>query len=68
MENSLNFGWYEIMDRIAMIQNQLHDNINEHQVADVGVQLLVDEAQGVLSALYNYAGKKFDESLESICD
>ena len=58
----MNFGWYEIMDRIAMIQNSLHDNVYEHQEKDAELQKLLDDAQDALSEAYQYAARKFDES------
>ena len=30
----MNLGWYEIMDRIAMIQDQLEMNVAKHQEID----------------------------------
>ena len=35
---SANFGWYEIMDRLSVIQNQIHDHVYEHQETDAGLQ------------------------------
>ena len=58
----MNFGWYEIMDRIAMIQSSLHDNVYEHQETDAELQKLLDDAQDALSEAYQYAARKFDES------
>ena len=58
----MNFGWYEIMDRIAMIQSSLHDNVYEHQETDAELQKLLDDAQDSLSEAYQYVARKFDES------
>ena len=58
----MNFGWYEIMDRIAMIQSSLHDNVYEHQETDTELQHILDNAQDCLSEAYQYAARKFDES------
>lgn len=59
---SANFGWYEIMDRLSVIQNQIHDHVYEHQETDTELQKLLDEAQCALNQAYQYAGKMFDES------
>ena len=59
-----NFGWYEIMDRLSVIQNQIHDHVYEHQETDAGLQKLLDEAQYALNQAYQYAGEKFNDSCE----
>ena len=61
---SANFGWYEIMDRLSVIQNQIHDHVYEHQETDAGLQKLLDEAQYALNRAYQYAGEKFNDSCE----
>lgn len=58
----MNRGWYEIMDRISVIQNTLEENVRHHQEADEHLQGLIDSAQEMLSEAYNYAGIKWDES------
>lgn len=58
----MNLGWYELMDRIYVIQNTLHDNIYEHQETDAELQLILDNAQDTLSEAYQYVSRKFDES------
>lgn len=58
----MNFGWYEIMDRISVIQNALEDNVRNHQEADEKLQELIDSAQELLYEAYNYAELKWDES------
>ena len=58
----MNHGWYEIMDRISVIQNTLEDNVRHHQEADEHLQQLIDSAQEMLYEAYNYAGLKWDES------
>ena len=58
----MNLGLYELMDRISVIQNQTHDNVYEHQEADVELQRILDNAQDYLSEAYQYAARKFDES------
>lgn len=58
----MNLGWYEILDRIHLIQNAIEENLYNHQETDVELQRLLDSAQESLSDAYQYAGKKFDES------
>ena len=58
----MNLGLYELMDRISVIQNQIHDNVYEHQESDVELQSILDNAQDYLSEAYQYAARKFDES------
>lgn len=61
---SANFCWYEIMDRIALIQNQLEDYVANHEVTDDKLQQLVNDAQVSLSDAYSYAAKKFNDACE----
>ena len=58
----MNLGLYELMDRIYVIQNTLHDNVYEHQEADAELQRTLDDAQDALSEAYQYVARKFDES------
>ena len=58
----MNLGLYELMDRLYVIQNTLHDNVYEHQDSDVELQRIVDNAQDSLSEAYQYVARKFDES------
>ena len=60
----MNLGWYEIMDRIAMLQTQLHDTVYEHSVTDANLQYLIDDAQQWLNRAYSYASDKFRDSCE----
>ena len=60
----MNLGWYEIMDRIAMIQDQLETHVAEHKEADKYFYDLIQEAQEKLSKAYQYAGEKFNDSCE----
>lgn len=60
----MNFGWYELMDRIVMIQDQIQSNLYEHQEADVEIKAMLDKAQEALSKAYQYAGEKFNDSCE----
>ena len=57
-----NFGWYEIMDRLSVIQQQIHEHVYEHEEADSELQKVLDEAQDTLNKAYQYAGNMFDES------
>jgi hypothetical protein len=58
----MKLGLYELMDRIYVVQNTLHDNVYEHQETDVELQLILDNAQDALSEAYQYVARKFDES------
>ena len=58
----MNLGIYELMDRISVIQNTIHDNVYEHQETDVELQRILDNAQDSLSEAYQYVARKFDES------
>lgn len=58
----MNHGWYEIMDRIHVIQNTLEDNVRNHREADEYLQALIDSAQEILGEAYQYVGMKWDES------
>lgn len=58
----MNLGLYELMDRIYVIQNTLHDNVYEHQETDAELQRILDNAQDALSEAYRYVARKFDES------
>ena len=58
----MNLGWYELMDRIVMIQDQIQSNLYEHQEADVEIKVMLDKAQEALSKAYQYVGEKFNDS------
>lgn len=58
----MNLGLYELVDRIYIIQNTLHDNVYEHQETDAELQRILDNAQDALSEAYQYVARKFDES------
>lgn len=58
----MSLGLYELMDRIYVVQNTLHDNVYEHQETDAELQLILDNAQDALSEAYQYVARKFDES------
>ena len=55
----MNLGWYELLDRIHLIQNAIQENVYEHQQTDAELQRMLDTAQESLSDAYQYAGKKF---------
>lgn len=61
---SANFGWFEIMDRLSVIQQQIHECVYEHQEADVELRRVLYEAQEALGQAYQYAGEKFNDSCE----
>ena len=61
-KTKMNLGLYELMDRLYVIQNTLHDNVYEHQEADVELQRILDNAQDCLSEAYQCVSRKFDES------
>ena len=61
-EDIMNLGLYELMDRISVIQNTIHDHLYEHQETDVELQRILDNAQDSLSEAYQYVARKFDES------
>ena len=50
------------MDRLAVLQSQIHDSVYEHQEADVKLQNLIDDAQCSLSDAYQYAARQFEQS------
>ena len=58
----MNLSIYELMDRISVIQNTIHDHLYEHQETDVELQRILDNAQDYLSEAYQYVARKFDES------
>ena len=60
----MNLGWYELMDRLAMIQDQLEMSVAKHQNIDKEFYDLIQETQEKLSGAYQYAGKKFNDSCE----
>lgn len=60
----MNLGWYEIMDRISVIQGELEDSVREHPVMDNYSRHIIDQAQEILSDCYQYAGQQFNDSCE----
>lgn len=64
----MNLGWYELMDRIVMIQDQLEMNVAKHQEIDKEFYDLIQEAQEKLYDAYRYAGEKFNDSCEDVAD
>ena len=64
----MNLGWYELMDRLAMIQDQLEMSVAKHQNTDKEFYDLIQDAQEKLSDAYQYAGEKFINSYEDVGD
>lgn len=64
----MNLGWYEIMDRVAMIQDSIEGQIGSHPERDDRFVEILDKAQGLLSEAYKYASEKFNESCEDVSD
>ena len=64
----MNLGWYELMDRIAMIQDQLEISVAKHKEVDEYFYKLIQDAQEKLSDAYQYAGEKFINSYEDVGD
>lgn len=64
----MNLGWYEILDRVSMIQNQLEDYVVTHGTVlldgDEDLDKLFANAHEALNKIYNYAGNKWHESCE----
>ena len=64
----INLGWYELMDRVIMIQDQLETNVAEHKEVDEYFYKLIQEAQEKLADAYQYAGEKFINSYKDVGD
>ena len=64
----MNLGWYEIMDRVAMIQDQIESQVGSHPERDDTFDEILDKAQKLLSEAYQYAGEKFNNSCEEVGD
>ena len=64
----MNWGWYEIMARVAMIQDQIESQVGSHPERDDTFDEILDKAQELLSEAYKYAGEKFNDSCEDISD
>lgn len=60
----MNLGWYELMDRVIMIQDRLETNVAEHKEVDEYFYKLIQEAQEKLADAYQHTGKKFNDSCE----
>lgn len=56
----MNLGWYEIMDRIAMIQNSVDYEIYHHGESDEKLKVMLEEVQRLLSDAYHYAQENVD--------
>ena len=64
----MNLGWYEIMDRVAMIQDSIESQVASHPERDDRFDEILDKAQKLLSEAYQYAGEKFNNSCEDVGD
>ena len=64
----MNLGWYEIMDRVAMIQDQIESQVASHPERDDEFDEIIVKAQKLLSEAYQYAGEKFINSYEDVGD
>lgn len=62
----MNLGLYEIMDRIAVIQDQIDNNLYHHQEGDKCLQSILDSAQEDLGDAYQYIANKYNESCEGV--
>ena len=60
----MNLGWYEIMDRISVIQGTLEDSVREHPEMNNYSRHLIDQAQEILCDTYQYAGQQFNDSCD----
>lgn len=56
----MNLGWYEIMGRIAMIQNSVDYEIYHHGESDEKLKTMLEEVQRLLSDAYHYAQENVD--------
>ena len=64
----MNLGWYEIMDRVAMIQDSIDGQVASHPERDDEFDEIIDKAQDFLSKAYQYASEKFNNSCEDTGD
>ena len=57
----MNLGWYEIMERIAMIQSDIDCDVYHHGESDEKLKTMLEEVQRLLSNAYDYAQENVDE-------
>ena len=57
----MNLGWYEIMERIAMIQSDIDYSVYHHGESDEKLKTILEEAQRLLSNAYDYAQENVNE-------
>lgn len=57
----MNLGWYAIMDRIAMIQNDIDYNVYHHGESDEKLKTMLEEVQRLLNNAYDYAQENVNE-------
>ena len=62
----MNLGWYEIMDRLAMIQDSIESQVGSHPEGDDRFGEILDKAQELLSKAYQYAGEKCYEGVGDV--
>lgn len=55
------YHWFEVLDRISVIQETIETYIRNHSVDDEHLKDIVDKAQECLGEAYQYAGNKLDE-------
>ena len=60
----MNLGYYELMDRIAIIQCNLNDYVEEHIVASDEIKKHLDAAQKSLTLAYGVAADEWHNSCE----
>ena len=60
----MNLGWYEIMDRVAMIQDSIESKVASHPERDDEFDEIIVKAQKLLSEACQYASEKFNSSCE----
>lgn len=60
------YHWFEVLDRISVIQDNIETHIRNHSVDDEHLKELVDKAQECLAEAYQYAGTKLDDLFESL--
>ena len=64
----MNLGWFEIVDRVAMIQDLIESQVGSHPERDDIFVENIDKAQESLSEAYQYALEKFNDSCEDVSD
>ena len=60
----MNLGYYELMDRISVIQNNLEDIVHKHPKASDELKAIIDDAQYSLSSAYDIVSDQWIDSCE----